>query len=419
MTFQPPSKSLTPRDYIFITAVVILVLSISVGLWFANQSLPKGGGEFLRHWVGMRGFIFESIDPYSAYVPDVVQDLLYNGKARTGDDPYILDTPFHLLLLYSPFSLLSDPVTARAIYTLILEWALFALAVLSLRLTNWETPRWFAILFFLFAVINFYSFQAIVDASPVLLLGLFYAGILLALRYEQDELVGALLAVSLYFWEAGLLFLILIAWLCYKQGRTRVFAGFFMLSFVLLAISFLVYANWIIPYLRAGSNALRAEFGFSVISTLESLFPSFGRYLAGFIILLLVIALGYEWNAALYGNERRFYWVACLSVAVAPLLGFRTEIENLTVLVIPLALIFAVAHDRWKRIGALLTSFLLFLVFIVPWALYLFAPPAFEAISQKVIYLFMPAFTVLGLYWVRWWAIRPPRVWADALTRKM
>lgn len=418
MNFQPPSKSLTPRDYIFITAVAILVLAISVGLRFANQSLPNGGGEFLRHWAGVRGFIFESIDPYSAYVPDVVQGLAYNGKAQAGDDPYILDTPFHLLLLYSPFSLLSDPVTARAIYTLILEWALFALAILSLRLADWETPRWFAVLFFLFVVINFYSFQAIVDASPVLLLGLFYAGILLALRNDQEELIGALIAVSLYFWEAGLPFLLLISWLCYKQNRTRVLAGFFMLSFVLLAISFLVYPNWIIPYLRAGSNALRVDFGFSVISTLESLLPSYGGYVAWGIILLLVVALGYEWNAVLFGDERRFYWVACLSIAVAPLLGFRTEIENLAVLVIPLAFIFAVAYDRWKRIGALLTFFLLLLVFFVPWVLYLFAPPAFEAVSQKVIYLFLPVFTVLGLYWVRWWAIRPPRVWADSLMRK-
>jgi len=418
MNFQPPSKSLTTRDYIFITVVVILFIAISAGLWYANASLPNGGGEFLRHWAGGRAFIFERMDPYSGYVPDVVQKLVYDGKAGSGDDPYILDTPFHLLLLYLPFSLLSDPLTARAIYTLILEWALFALAILSLRLTGWEVPRWFAVLFFLFAVVNFYSFQAILDASPVLLLGLFYAGILLALRYEQDELVGALLAVSLYFWEAGLPFLLLIAWLCYKQGRTRVFAGFFMLSFILLAVSFLVYSNWIIPYLRAGMNALRADFGFSIISVLETLIPSVGKYLAWGIIALLVVALGYEWNAALYGDERRFYWVACLSIAAAPLLGFRTEFENLAVLIIPLAFFFAVVYDRWSRIGTALTFLLLLLILLVPWALYLFTSPIFETVSQEIIFLFLPVFTVLGLYWIRWWAIRPPRVWADALTRK-
>ena len=417
MNFQPPSKSLTARDYVFISVVVILFLAISTGLMFANLSLPRGGGEFLRHWAGGRAFIFERIDPYSGHVPDVVQKLVYEDNAGEGDDPYILDTPFHLLLLYFPFSLLSDPLTARAIYTLTLEWALFALAILSLRLTNWTVPRWFAVLFFLVAVINFYSFEAIVDGSPVLLLGLFYAGILLSLRYEQDELTGALMAVSLYFWEAGLPFLLLIAWLSYKQGRTRVLAGFFMLSFILLAVSFLVYSNWIIPYLRAGMNALRADFGFSILTVLENLAPSYGKYLAWGIIALLVIALGYEWNASLYGDERRFYWVACLSIAAAPLLGFRTEYENLAVLVIPLAFFFSVVFDRWKRFGTALTFLLLLMVLFVPWALYLFVTPLSETISEEVIYLFLPVFTVLGLYWIRWWAIRPPRVWADSLAR--
>lgn len=418
MTFQPPSRSFTTQDYIFIALVVLLVVAVSVGLWFANQSLPNGGGEILRHWAGVRAFIFESRDPYSAYVPDLVQELVYNGRAQAGEDPYILDTPFHLLLLYSPFSLITDPLTVRAVYTLILEWALFALAVFSLRLTGWGTPPWFAVLFFLFAVVNLYSFEAIVDASPVLLLGLFYAGILFAFLTGQDELVGALIAVSLYFWEAGLPFLLFIAWLSYKQGRTRILAGFLMLSFVLLALSFLVYSNWIIPYLRAGSNALRADFGFSIITVLENLLPSYGTYLAGAVILLLIIALGYEWNASLYGDERRFYWVACLSIAVAPLLGFRTEFENLAVLVIPLAFFFAVAYDRWSRIGTVLIMLLLLILLLVPWALYLFAPPFLSAVSQEVIFLFLPVFTTLGLYWIRWWAIRPPRVWADSLTRR-
>ena len=73
----------------------------------------------------------------------VFSRLVYGHAARAGDEPYILDTPFQILVFYYPFSLLSDPQLARALYTLILELALFALAILSLRLTEWETPRHF------------------------------------------------------------------------------------------------------------------------------------------------------------------------------------------------------------------------------------------------------------------------------------
>jgi hypothetical protein len=386
-------------------------------LVFVNRSLPQGGGEFFRHWVGVRGFISDRIDPYSAYVPDEVQKLIYKTKAGMGDQPYILDTPFHLILLYLPFAPLSDPTTARAIYTLVVEWALFALAIFSLRLTEWKLPIWIMVIFLLFATLNYYSFQALLEASPVILLGLFYGGILLSLRYEQDELAGALIAVSLYYWEVGLPFIAFILWICYKQSRMRVYAGFGMLSIVLLAVSFLLYPNWLVAYLRAGLNNLRFDYGFSLLSALTGIFPSFGKYLAWGIILIFIISLGYEWNAALQGDDRRSYWVACLCIAVAPLLGFRTEFENLAVLLLPLALVFAIVHDRWNRFGSLLVILLVVILFATPWLLYFFGDMVFETISKEILFLFYPVLTVVGLYWIRWWAIRPPRIWADSLTR--
>jgi len=417
MTFQPPSKSLTTRDYQFIALVTILFLIVSSALVYANLTLT-GGGDFYTHWVASRGFIFDKIDPYSGEIPARVQELVYADSAKAGDEPYILDTPFQILLLYFPFSLLSDPQLARALYTLILELALFALALLSLRLTDWETPRYFSVLFLLFCVFNFYAFQAILEANPVLLLGLIYVGILSSLQSEQDELAGALMAASLYYWEVGGPFLILVAWWAYREGRSRVFAGLGMITFVLLAVSFLVYPNWVIPYLRAGMNNLRADFGFSTHEIFAHIFPSQNGIYAWVFIGILVIALGYEWNAALTSDFRRFYWACCLSLAAAPLLGFRSEMEHLAVLVIPLALIFAVIHDRWNRIGDFLTSLLLLIVFLVPWAVFFFALPRFGEITQEIMFLFLPLLTVIGLYWIRWWAIRPPRIWSDLASRR-
>lgn len=417
MTFQPPSKSLTPRDYQFIALVTILFLIVSAALVYANLTLT-GGGDFYVHWVASRGFIFEKIDPYSGEVPARVQELVYGDSAQAGDEPYILDTPFHILLLYFPFSLFSDPQLARALYTLILELALFALALLSMRLTDWEAPRYFSILFLLFCVFNFYTFQAILEASPALLLGLIYAGILFSLRAGQDELAGALMTASLYYWEVGGPFLILVAWWAYREKRTRVFAGLGMITFPLLAVSFLVYPNWLIPFLRAGMNNLRADFGFSTHEIFFHLFPSQNGIYAWIFIGILIIALGYEWNAALTSDYRRFYWAACLSLAVAPLLGFRSEMEHLSVLVIPFALIFAVVYDRWNHIGNWFTPFLLLMIFFVPWALFFFALPLFGKITKEITFLFLPLLTVIGLYWIRWWAIRPPRVWSDLAPRR-
>ncbi len=393
---------------------MIIFLAVSTGLMFVNITL-KGGGDFFVHWAAARGFVLDKVDPYSGEIPARVQSLVYDDSAKASDEPYILDTPFQILLLYFPFALLSDPVLARAFYTLILELAFFVLAILSLRLTEWEAPWFLAVSFVLFAVPSFYSIQAVYEASPILTLGLLYAGILYFLRIEMDELAGALIAVSLYYWEVGGPFLFLVFLRIYQQKRTRVWAGFFMLSSILFFISFLVYPGWIIPFLRATVNNLRADFGFNIHTILVHFWPAQGQFLAWIFTAALVILFGYELSLARGGDDRRFYWTACLALAVAPLLGFRTEMEHLAVLVIPLALVFALIHDRWRRIGSLLTFLLMLLVFAVPWIIDYYCLE--RAAAQEIIFIFLPLFTLIGLYWIRWWAIRPPRILSDLANR--
>jgi hypothetical protein len=87
--------------------------------------------------------------------------------------------------------------------------------------------------------------------------------------------------------------------------------------------------------------------------------------------------------------------------------------EHLSILIIPLALIFSIVYDRW-RIGSSLSILLLIFLFAFPWAMYFFTP---IPLTQEILFLFLPLFTVIGLYWIRWWALSPPRVWAD-LTNK-
>jgi hypothetical protein len=413
--FQPPSKSLTPRDYQFIVLVVLAFLAICAALISANLTL-KGGGDFYVHWVGARAFLFDKIDPYSGEVAARTQQLAYADSAQ-GDEPFILDTPFQILPFYYPFSLFSDPKFARAIFTLILELALFALALLSLLLTEWQAPRIFAVLFIFLAVFNFYTFQAIYEASPVLLLALFYVGILFAYRAEMDELAGALMALSFYYWEVGVPFLLLVFWRAHHEKRTRLFSGFFMLSFILFFVSFLTYPNWLLPFLRATVNNLQADFGFNVHAILVDFFPAQGQALGWILTIGLILALGYEWNAARSGDFRRFYWTACLSLAAAPLLGIRTEMEHLVVLIIPLALVFAIIHDRWQRFKDSLTLLLMFVIFIFPWLLYILSLVRPETAARELIFLFLPVSTLIGLYWIRWWAIRPPRIHSDLAKR--
>ncbi len=87
--------------------------------------------------------------------------------------------------------------------------------------------------------------------------------------------------------------------------------------------------------------------------------------------------------------------------------------EHLVVLVIPLALVFAVVHDRWRRFGGWLTFLLMLVIFIVPWLLYYLSFTGSYKFASELTFLFLPHSTLIGLYWIRWWAIRPPRIFSD------
>jgi hypothetical protein len=415
-SFKPPSKSLTPRDYLFIGLLTLAFAALCLGLYYLNRNLEGrfgGGGEFFVPWAAGRAFMFERFDPYSAHVPGRVQELIYGRAARPGEEPYILDIPFHILPVYFPFSLLWDPQPARVMFAVVTELALFGLAFLSLRLADWESPGFLAVIFFAFCLSSFYTVQALIESTPVLVLGFLYAGILTALRLGQDELAGAMAALSFYYWEVGGPFLLLVFLMVIYQRRTRVLAGFGMVAFILLAISFLLYPNWVIPFFRAALNNLRTEYGFSLHSILASLWPEHGRTLAWIFIPLLLVGLGYEWSMARAADDRRFYWASCLTLAATPLLGFRSELENLVVLVIPLAFVFAVTHQRWRRIGVVFALFLVLVALAIPWLIFFYGLPAYGEVAEQVLHLFYPLFAMIGLYWIRWWAVRPPRLWQD------
>lgn len=184
-----------------------------------------------------------------------------------------------------------------------------------------------------------------------------------------------------------------------------------MVTGLLAVIAFFVYPEWLRAFLRAWVVILRADFGSSPGAIFSRLWPELGAGLGWAVTAGVCVLLLLEWAGARRGEFRRFYWAACLTLALTPLAGFRTESANLVVLILPLALIFSVLRERWKA-GYWLASLVLLLVFLVPWGLF-FGPALTRQIRADAIFLFLPVFTTVGLYWIRWWALRPPRTWLE------
>jgi hypothetical protein len=270
-------------------------------------------------------------------------------------------------------------------------------------------------LFISFAVLNYYSIQAVLDANPVVLLAIIYLGMLFSLRAAADELLGALIALSLSHLEAGGPFLIFIILTASREQRNRVLIGFLMVSTILLAISFLVYPGWPIPFLRALMNNFNSTFGHSLRNALAVLWPARGEFLAQLLGILLAVLVIFEWSAARRSDSRGFLWTACLTLTVTPLLGWRTEMEHLATLVFPFLFVGVMAGERWEKRWTFLAFLLIGIGLVIPWLLFYLSRDLADPRLESLLFLFLPVFSLAGLYWVRWWALRAPRTWLDQI----
>ena len=427
MEFQKKPR-LTPNEIRLLSLigfVAVIVVSVLIGVNIGLSRSVQGGGEFYSAWNGARMFLFNHVDPYNLNVALQSQQLAYDHAASTGQNPYYLTIPFFLIPIYFPFALISDslfalfpskfvvdPSIVRGLWLILNEGALLATAFLILRLIEWSPRRFFLIAFFLLSIFSFYSVSALVDGTPAILLCLLYFGILYALRTQQDELAGALMVLAFFRWEVGLLFLPLVIWRVYSEKRFGVFSGFGMLMIVLLIVSFLMNPGWFIPFLQSSLANLRADYGFTSGAILLRLWPTFNTHFIWIIPVSLILLLGFEWYASRNRDFHHFVWTCCLTLAVTPLIGFRTDLSNLVVLIPGLALIFATVVERWRH-GYWLDGLLYLIVLFLPWGFFIRSVIFQSQFYQDLLSLFFPIFIIAGLYWTRWWFIRPPRTWLD------
>lgn len=417
--FQKAPNRLTSRDIGFLIAAGIVILLVLYGLWIANSYLANllpDGGEFYLLRTSGHAFLFDRIEPYSANVPERVQELVYGRPASAGETLYILDIPFHLLIFFFPLALIPDAVMARAVWMAFSEIALAGFLFLGFRSMGRKIPWIFITLISIVGFSSFYAYRSLLEGSPVFLLALAYVGIIVSLRVGLDELAGALLALSAFQWEVGGLFLLFVVVWVYWEQRWRVFAGAGMLTFILLMVSFLWYPGWAVPFFQAAWNSFKLGFGsgYSARVIFSHLWPQYGSLLAWVLTAVLIMALGYEWRAARRSNFNRFVWAACFSLAAAPLLGYPVKMDQLLPLTLPLMLIIVISRERWRKLGNGIAFLLILFFFGIPWLLQMQGvPEGFPLRADEILFLFWPVLAVIGLYWVRWWMIRPPRTWLD------
>lgn len=400
----------SPQNLILLLLLGLVALA---GMGFANYRFTvnnPGGNDFLVHYIGTRSFLIEGISPYSDTVAGRIQKAAYGHSAQEGEHELRVAYPFYSTLVFSPFALVADYPLARAIWMTVLEITLFASAFLSLRLTEWE-PSWGVnVFYFLFSVAWYHAVRGLINGNAIVLINFFLIAFFYALKKEQDRIAGVALALATIKPHVVLMLVVFVIFWSVSNRRMRLIYWFLGTLLVLVAGGMIFIPNWIYQNLW---EVLRFPSYNPVLSLGELLgqwMPGIQRQIRWGLVLFLGTLVIYEWWRARKGHYFHFLWAACLTLSVSQWIGIPTDPGNFVILFPALVLVISFCDKRWKRFGSIIVVGFLLSIFIGLWALFLGTlEHAYQPLQSPIMFIPLPGIVILGLYWVRWWVLKPTR----------
>jgi hypothetical protein len=404
--------SVALRNTFTVLFFIAFLLAVLGGLFSFNLVYARASEislEFLPVWKAANNLLIEGLSPYGEFTTYEIQKMVYGRVAGPGELPLRVGMPMPLMLIFLPFGAFTELEQARAAWMVVLQLSMTLLLVFSLRLTGWRAHWLWIFLLFLFGFSWAYTIDSLLSASFSILLVMFLFGSLLALRASLDELAGMLLAFSFFNLEmGGLLLLFILLWTAFNR-RWRVWAGLLMTLTILSFIAFIIDAGWVMSFFFSAILNWRANQDPTTFSLFMGWFPGLGERIAwGLTFVALLFLMLESQQALIRRNNLQFFWVASLVAAVTPLVGLPVKDAGLVFLLPAFLLSASVIAQRWAAIGPWMALFILILVSAASWLLTIY--------QVESGFLWMSLLAVVLLYWVRWWVVRPARLWAEQIS---
>ena len=400
------------RSTLYFVIILALTIIVLVGLTWANYRFAlenPGGNDFLARWTGARGWLVEGLSPYDPRVSLEAQRMIY-GRAAVpgqGEDVAHFVYPLHSMLFFGPFGLL-DFTLARAIWMTVIQVSLIALAFVSIRLVDWKVSPLMTAALVIFTLLWYHGMRTIMVGQFAAVNALLIVLSLYLIRQNQDLGAGILLALSTTKPQMSFLIIPFIFLWAISVRRWGILTSFLASFGLMLVASLALIPDWPLQMLwQMLDYPSYTDIG-SPLSIIASAAPGIGAALGVVLNGLVIIYLLIEWVLAWGKDERWFLWTAFLTLVLTNMVAFRTATTNYVMLLPVLFLIFKVWDERWGLVGKVMMWITMGLLAVGLWVLFLNTVDG--NIEHPIMYLPLPLFCLIGLWWVRWWAVRPPRM---------
>jgi hypothetical protein len=268
------------------------------------------------------------------------------------------------------------------------------------------------VLLFLFFVLWYHGFRTVILGQFAIIEAVLLAGGLLAIQSNHDGLAGILLGLSISKPQMSFLLLpFVILWAISKRRWVLILSTVGTIV-VLVGGSVLLLPNWILQWIQQVLSYPGYTTTEPFVGIIANLFPTISSWINLIGTLLFVMYLLWEWYMALRKDDRWFQWTAAMTLLITNLIVFRTATTNYLAMVPGMMIILGVIANRWKKRGKITIVFILITFFFGLWALFLSTVDG--NIESPIMYIPLPMFILVSLWWIRWWFIRPLRLPMDS-----
>lgn len=397
--FRQVKKDNPSRKIIF-GLMVFLVLLLNLLAFYQFTLIAPGGNDSIPRWIGTRAWLFEGINPYSAEVTLRSQKMIYGRVATSAEDQQKFVYPFYTIIFYIPFVWMKFE-WARAVYMLILELAIIAMIIVSIKTLDWSPPRWLMISTILFGILFYHSIRTIVlwqmAGVCAFLITLAFWGI----KDKQDIIAGISLALASI--KPQMVFLIIpfvFGWgLILKRWKLSI--TMLMTLLVLVGGSFLLLPTWLSEMIGQIKDYEHYTNTVSPLHILtHTIFPFMGDKVEWGLISILLVWLIYEWFQVRSFESDHFIWVFLLTLVITNLIALRTATTNYLMMFPAFVFLFQKLSNSHIQKANFWIWMIELIFFIGTWVLFIVTVQGRE--EQWQMYLPFPLFLFIGLIIIRW-----------------
>jgi hypothetical protein len=401
-------------------ALLLLILSIAAlgGLiWtsfhFAEQ--VQGGGQFWIQWIAVRSKIVEGISPYSAAINQQIQEKVGVLFSWAPGPAPSYTSPLLSIFFVLPFAFISNANWAHTAWMVAQFLVLLFTFLAMIRVMNSKPPWYLYMLMIIISILSLRTMGSWFEGSMMIWVFGLVIAVLLAIQVNRYELAGFLLALTLIQPQSVILFVILVLIWAGSLRKQSLLIWFFSTLVTFLVVGIFIVPDWPLQYLRIIWNYDRYFAPGTPGAAFHYWFPGLGSQMGWVLTALMILILLVEWWLVLRREFRWFLWTAALTFVLSQWIGIPSNPDQTIILNFPLFLMIMMIDERWKRSGKWVALVVATSGLVWEWGIFY---SSISAPSPHVLYSLMfpiPFLYLIGLYWVKWSAIRPPRLLIEDL----